>query len=359
MSLLFSETVLGPLKLQNHLVMCPLTRSRAIDNIPNALMAQYYAQRASVGLIITEGTSPSPNGLGYPRIPGIFSPAQVAGWKPITGAVHAKGAKMFMQLMHCGRIVHPLNLPTGARVLAPSAVAAAGQMYTDAEGLKPHPVPQAMTEADIKATIAEYVQAAKNAIAAGFDGIELHSANGYLLEQFIRPNSNQRTDRYGGSIENRARFVLEVAEAVIGAIGKDRVGIRLSPFGVFNDMPLYAAMEADYTYLAQQLNVRGLVYIHLVDHSPQGAPPVPDSIKATFRKEFKRALILSGGYDAARAERDLAAGKCDLIAVGRPVLANPDLVSRWKTGAALNAPDSATFYTPGPKGYVDYPALNG
>ena len=357
MSLLFSETVLGPLKLQNHLVMCPLTRSRAIDNIPNALMAQYYAQRASVGLIITEGTSPSPNGLGYPRIPGIFSPAQVAGWKPITDAVHAMGAKMFMQLMHCGRIVHPLNMPAGARVLAPSAVAAAGEMYTDAEGLKPHPVPQAMTEADIKATIAEFAQAAKNAVTAGFDGIELHSANGYLLEQFIRPNSTQRTDRYGGSIENRARFVLEVAEAAIAAIGKDKVGIRLSPFGVFNDMPLYAAMEADYAYLAQQLNARGLVYIHLVDHSPQGAPPVPDSMKATFRKEFKRALILSGGYDAARAERDLAAGKCDLIAIGRPILANPDLVIRWKTGAAVNAPDMATFYTPGPKGYVDYPAL--
>jgi N-ethylmaleimide reductase len=359
MSLLFSETVLGPLKLQNRLVMCPLTRSRAIDNIPNALMAQYYAQRASVGLIITEGTSPSPNGLGYPRIPGIISPAQVAGWKPITDAVHAKGAKMFMQLMHCGRIVHPLNMPAGARVLAPSAVAAAGEMYTDAEGLKPHPVPQAMTEADIKATIAEYAQAAKNAVAAGFDGIELHSANGYLLEQFIRPNSNQRTDRYGGSIENRACFVLEVAEATIAAIGKDRVGIRLSPFGVFNDMPLYAAMEADYTYLAQQLNVRGLIYIHLVDHSPQGAPPVPASMKATFRKEFKRSLILSGGYDAARAESDLAAGKCDLIAVGRPILANPDLVTRWKTGAAVNAPDAGTFYTPGPKGYVDYPTLKG
>ncbi len=359
MSLLYFETVLGPLTLQNRLVMSPLTRNRATDNIPNALMAQYYAQRASVGLIITEGTSPSPNGLGYPRIPGIFSPAQVAGWKHITDAVHAKGAKMFMQLMHCGRIAHPLNLPAGARLLAPSAVAATGEMYTDAAGLKPHPVPQAMTEGDIKATIAEYAQAAKNAIAAGFDGIELHSANGYLLEQFIRPNSNQRTDRYGGSIENRARFVLEVVEAVIGAIGKDRVGIRLSPFGVFNDMPLYEAMETDYNYLAQQLNARGLVYIHLVDHSPLGAPAVPDSMKASFRKMYKRTLILSGGYDAVSAESDLVAGKCDLIAFGRPILANPDLVVRWKTGAALNAPDMATFYTPGPKGYIDYPALNG
>ncbi len=357
MSVLYSKATLGPLTLQNHLVMAPLTRNRATDNIPNALMAEYYAQRAGVGLIITEGTSPSPNGLGYPRIPGIFSAAQIDGWKRITDAVHAKGAKMFLQLMHCGRIAHPLNLPAGARVLAPSAVAAAGEIYTDAEGLKPHPVPQAMTEADIKNTIAEYAQAARNAVTAGFDGIELHSANGYLLEQFIRPNTNQRTDGYGGAIENRARFVLEVADAVIAAIGKDKVGIRLSPFGVFNDMPLYDAMEADYTYLARELNARGLVYIHLVDHSPMGAPPVPDAMKATIRRHFKRTLILSGGYDAARAEADLAAGKCDLIAVGRPILANPDLLERWRTGAAVNAPDMATFYTPGPKGYTDYPAL--
>ena len=357
MSLLFSETTLGPLTLQNRLVMAPLTRSRATGNIPNALMAEYYAQRASLGLIIAEGTSPSPNGLGYPRIPGVFSDAQVAGWKLVTDAVHAKGAKMFLQIMHCGRIVHTLNLPAGARVLAPSAVAAPGEMYTDAEGMKPHPVPQAMTEADIKATIAEYAAAAKNAVAAGFDGVELHAANGYLLEQFIRPNTNQRADAYGGSIENRARFVLEVVDAAIAAIGKDKVGIRLSPYGVFNDMPVYDGMDADYTYLAQQLDARGVVYVHLVDHSPMGAPPVPDAIKAMFRKTFKRTLILSGGYDAARAESDLAAGKCDLIAVGRPILANPDLLARWKAGAALNAPDMDTFYTPGAKGYTDYPVL--
>jgi N-ethylmaleimide reductase len=358
MSQLFSKASLGTLTLQNHLVMSPMTRNRATGNIPNELMAEYYGQRASAGLIITEGTSPSPNGLGYPRIPGVFSAEQIAGWKRITDTVHAKGAKIFMQFMHCGRIAHPLNLPAGARVLGPSAVAAAGDIYTDAEGLKPNAMPQAMTEADIKAAMGEFAQCANNAVAAGFDGIELHGANGYLLEQFIRPNSNQRTDRYGGSIENRSRFVLEVADAAIKAIGKDKVGIRLSPFGVFNDMPLYDAMEADYTYLAQQLNTRGLVYIHLVDHSPMGAPPVPDSIKKMFRNTFKGKLILSGGYDAARAEIDLAAGKCDLIAVGRPFLANPDLVSRWKTGAPLNAPDMSTFYTPGPKGYTDYPALN-
>jgi N-ethylmaleimide reductase len=359
MSLLFSKTMLGALPLQNHLVMCPLTRSRATGNVPNDLMVEYYSQRASAGLIITEGTSPSPNGLGYPRIPGIFSDTQVAAWKKVTDAVHTRGAKIFVQLMHTGRIGHPLNLPTGAKVLGPSAVIAAGQMFTDAEGLKPHPTPMAMTEADIKTTITEFAKAARNAIAAGFEGVELHGANGYLLEQFIRPNSNQRTDGYGGPIEKRARFVLEVVDATIAAIGKDKVGIRLSPFGVFNDMPLYPEMEADYTYLAQKLNAAGLVYIHLVDHSAAGAPTVPASVKAMFRTTFKRTLILSGGYDAARAESDLAAGKCDLVAVGKPFLANPDLVERWKAHAALNAPDMTTFYSPGPKGYTDYPALTG
>lgn len=357
MSLLFSKFKLGSLELQNRLVMAPMTRNRAIDNIPTALMAQYYQQRASAGLIVTEGVSPSPNGLGYPRIPGIFSEAQTAGWKPIAAAVHQGGAKIFMQLMHTGRVTHPLNLPAGARMVAPSAVAAAGEMYTDAEGMKAQPVPQAMSEADIKTAIAEYAQAGRNAVKAGFDGIELHAANGYLLEQFIRPNSNQRRDSYGGTIENRARFVLEVAEAAINAIGKDKVGIRLSPYGTFNDMPLYDAMEADYIYLAQQLNARSLVYLHLVDHSPMGAPAVPASIKDAFRKYFRGTLILSGGYDAARAEDDLAAGKADLIAVGRPFLANPDLPARWKSGAPLNVPDFSTFYTAGEKGYTDYPAM--
>jgi len=357
MSLLFSKTTLGQLTLQNRLVMAPMTRSRATGNIPNELMAEYYAQRATAGLIVTEGTSPSPNGLGYARIPGIFSAAQVEGWRRVADAVHAQGAKIFVQLMHTGRVSHELNLPAGGRVLAPSALAAAGEMYTDAEGMKPNAMPQAMTDADISSAIKEFAQAAENAVAAGCDGVELHAANGYLLEQFIRPNSNRRTDRYGGSIENRARFVLEVVEAAIVAIGKDKVGIRLSPFGVFNDMPLYDAMEADYAWLAQQLDMRGLAYIHLVDHSAMGAPPVPDSIKAAFRSAFKGTLILSGGYDAARAESDLAAGKCNLVAVGRPFIANPDLVARWQNGAALNAPDPNTFYTPGAKGYIDYPVL--
>ena len=357
MSILYSPATLGPLKLQNHLVMAPMTRNRATGNVPNDLIAEYYGQRSSAGLIVTEGTSPSPNGLGYPRIPGIFSAEQVEGWRKVVAAAHAGGAKFFIQLMHTGRVGHPLNLPAGARVLGPSAIAAAGEIYTDQEGMKPHPTPEPMTDADIKTAIAEFGTAARNAVAAGADGVELHAANGYLLEQFIRPTSNQRTDSYGGSIENRARFVLEAAKAAIAAIGADKVGIRLSPYGTFNDMPEYPEMASDYAYLAARLNELGLVYVHLVDHSPMGAPEVPVTIKQTIRKEFKRTLILSGGYDAQRAEKELEDKACDLIAVGRPFLSNPDLVARWTSGAALNEIDFGTFYTPGPKGFTDYPSL--
>ena len=356
MSGLFSEYRLGDVTLTSRIVMAPMTRSRATDNLPNDLMRTYYAQRASAGLILTEGTAPSPNALGYPRIPGIFSEAQVEAWKPITDAVHEKGGHMFMQLMHTGRISHPLNMPAGARVLAPSAIAAGEQMYTDAEGMQPLPVPEAMTEADIQSTIEEFAQAARNAIAAGFDGIELHAANGYLLEQFIRPTSNQREDDYGGSIENRARFVMEVVEACTSAIGHHKVGIRLSPYGVFNDMPLYDEMEEDYIYLAQELDSQDVVYVHLVDHAAMGAPEVPASIKEEFRDEYCGTLIMSGGYDAERAEKDIP-GKADLIAVGRPFIANPDLPMRWKDGSSLSEPDYDTFYTPGEKGYTDYSAL--
>ena len=359
MSILFSPADLGPMQLRNRLVMAPMTRSRAEGNLPNELMVEYYSQRATAGLIITEGTSPSPNGLGYPRIPAMYSSAQIEGWKSVTSAVHRGGARMFLQIMHCGRIAHPLNMPPGARVIAPSAVGAAGVMYTDTDGLKPYPVPAEMTGREIDATIAEYVRAAENAVEAGFDGVELHGANGYLLEQFFRPNTNLRTDRYGGSLENRSRFMLETLDGVMEAIGGDRVGIRLSPFGVFNDMPLYDAMEEEYGYLAEQLDKKALLYIHLVDHSSMGAPAVPDSIKETFRREFGGALILSGGYDAERAESDLEAGRCDFVAAGRPFLANPDLVRRWKTGAPLNTPDKDTFYSAGPKGYTDYPSLEG
>lgn len=357
MSLLLSPTTLGPLSLQNRMAMSPMTRSRALGNVPNALMATYYGQRASAGLIITEGVAPSPNGLGYARIPGLFSAEQVEGWKLSTAAAHAGGAKIIAQLMHTGRIGHTLNLPAGARLVAPSAVKAAGQMWTDQSQMQDHPVPEAMSAADLTSTIQEFVTASKNAVAAGFDGIELHSANGYLLEQFIRPNTNLRTDGYGGGIEGRARFVLEVVDAVSAAIGKDKVGIRLSPYGAFNDMPGYDAMEADYTYLAEQLGSRGILYVHVLDHSAGGAPPVPDSIKATFRRHLPKNLILAGGYTAERAEADLAAGKADVISFGMTFLANPDLPARFKAGAPLNTPDFTALYTPDAKGYTDYPTL--
>jgi N-ethylmaleimide reductase len=343
------------LTLRNHIVMAPMTRSRAIGNIPNELMVEYYSQRSGAGLIITEGTAPSPDGLGYARIPGIFSKEQVAGWKAVTDAVHNNGGKIFIQLMHTGRISHPANMPSGAKVVSASAIQAAGEMWTDSEGMQPHPVPHALSITEINETVAAFVSAAKNAIDAGFDGVELHGANGYLIEQFIRPTSNTRIDQYGGNTENYARFALEVCKAVAEAIGKEKTAIRLSPYGVFNDMPYDSEMDAIYMYLVKELNKLGVLYIHLVDHSSMGAPKVPQAIKASIRKAFNRILILSGGYNADLAEKDLNAGNADLIAFGRPFIANPDLVDKYRNGLSLITPDFNTFYTPGEKGYTDYP----
>ncbi len=343
-------------QLKNRIVMAPLTRSRAIGNVPNDLMATYYAQRSGAGLIITEGTSPSPNGLGYPRIPGAFSEEQTAGWKKVTEAVHENGSKIFLQIMHTGRVSHPLNMPAGAKVLAPSATRLEGEkMYTDQEGPQDYPTATEMTKDDIRKTIQEYVNTAKNAIAAGFDGVELHSANGYLMEQFLSPATNQRTDEYGGSIENRNRFTLEVAAAVVAAIGKERTGIRVSPYGVFNGISIHDELDEQYDLLSKKLSDLGLVYLHVVDHSAMGAPEVPGAIKETMRKNFKQTFILSGGYDAEQAEADLQAGKGDLVAFGRPWISNPDLVGRFKEGAELAQPKFDLFYTPGPEGYTDYP----
>ncbi len=352
---LFAKAQLGPLTLANHLVMAPMTRNRSPGNVPDALVAEYYAQRAGAGLIITEGTGPSPNGVGYARQPGIYSQAQVAGWKAVTDAVHAKGGRIFIQFMHTGRIGHPLNLPQGAEVIAPSAIAAPGQMVTDQQGKQPYPTPREMTEVDLGKTRDEFVASAKNAMAAGFDGVELHGANGYLLEQFLSPQTNQRTDAYGGSVEKRMRYVLEVARAVAEAIGGDKLGIRLSPYGANGGMKAYPEIDETYVLLVQKLAEAGLAYIHVVDHSAMGAPPVPDTLKAALRKAWPRTLIVCGGFDRAKAEAVLAEGKADLVAFGRPFLANPDLVSRLEHDQPLNAADFATFYTPGPKGYTDYP----
>jgi len=355
-SKLFSKYSLGTIELKNRIVMAPMTRSRAIGNIPNDLMATYYGQRSAAGLIVTEGTSPSPNGLGYSRIPGLFNESQVEGWKKVTKEVHANGGKIFVQLMHTGRIGHVLNLPADAFLLAPSAVKAAGQMWTDQEGMQDFPVPKAMSLEELKATVKEFEVSAQLALKAGFDGVELHSANGYLLEQFLSPFSNQRTDEYGGSIENRCRFVLEVVDAVSKTIGKEKTAIRLSPFGVASDMPHYPEIEETYTYLAEQLNNRGIVYVHLVDHSAMGAPKVPFSIKKTIHKKFRNTMILTGGYNHVNAEEDLASGFTDLVGFGRQFINNPDLVDRFKNGWSLSTVlDADTFYSPGEKGYTDYP----
>lgn len=355
---LFSPYTLGALSLPNRIVMAPMTRSRATaDHVPTPIMAEYYASRAEGGLLITEGTAPDANGTGYARIPGIYSEAQVQAWRAVTDAVHAAGGRIAVQLMHVGRVGHPLNMDEGTELLAPSALALEGEMYTDAQGPQPHPTPRAMTEADIEATLEGYVSAAKNAAAAGFDMIELHGANGYLVDQFISPNTNQRTDRWGGDREGRGRFLLEAARRVTAAVGADRVGVRLSPYGVFNGIQPWDEIDGDFTWLAQELGRLGMAYLHIVDHSAMGAPAVPDGIKAAMREAFGGTIILSGGYDRARADADLAAGRGDLVAFGRPYLANPDLPARLKAGAELNAPDFETFYTPGPKGYTDYPTL--
>ncbi len=357
--MLFDTYTLGTISLTNRVVMAPMTRSRAVDrNIPNALMAAYYGQRATAGLIITEGLSPSPNGLGYARIPGLFNAEQVAGWRLVTDAVHAKGGKIFAQFMHCGRVAHQANLPAGARTVGPMAEVCPGEMWTDASGMQPHSAPHALTEAEIAATVAEYARAATLAVEAGFDGVELHAANGYLIEQFLNANVNQRTDGYGGSAEGRNRFALEVAQACVNAIGAGKVGIRVSPYGVFNGTGAFEGVDAQYLALAQKLSDLGLAYLHQLDHSAMGAPAVPAAIKKQLRSAFKQTYIAAGGFDASSAEAALAAGDADLVAFGRPFISNPDLVARMQTGAAHTDADMSTFYTPGEKGYTDYAALN-
>ncbi|MDI5897534.1 alkene reductase [Flavobacterium yafengii] len=353
---LFTPKKVGSIDLKNRIVMAPMTRCRAIGNIPNELMAKYYQQRASAGLIITEGTSPSPNGLGYARIPGVFNTQQIEGWKKITNAVHEKGGKIIIQLMHSGRISHLLNMSKESEILAPSQVKAAGQMWTDSKGLQDFIVPKEMTAQDILNAKEEYVTAAKNALSAGFDGVELHGANGYLLEEFLSPVSNIRTDGYGGSIENRCRFVIEVVAAVALAIGKEKTGIRLSPYGVASDMPHYPEIEATYDYLSKELNKLEIAYIHLVDHSAMGAPEVPLEIKKLIRHNFKNTLILCGGNTKESAEEAIEIGLTDLVAFGRPFINNPDLVERFENNWPLSQDlNMDLFYTADEKGYTDYP----
>lgn len=353
---IFAPYSLGPISLANRVVMSPMTRSRAIGNVPNELIAQYYAQRAEAGLIITEGTAPSPDALGYSRIPGLYNAEHVAGWKKVTEAVHAAGSRIFVQLMHTGRVGHPGNLPNGARLLAPTAIAWEGKMWVDGHGQLPIPMPEAMTAEDIERAIGEFVHSAELAIEAGFDGVELHGANGYLIEQFMNTAANQRTDEWGGSVANRIRFPVEVAKRIAARIGGDRLGIRVSPYSNGNGLRSDDdEIETVHETLAGELSKIGLVYMHVADHSAMGSPLVPASVKEKIHKAFGRTVILAGGYDLERANADLAAGRGELIAFGRPFIANPRLVSRLRAGLPLATPDYSKFYTADEKGFTDYP----
>lgn len=358
---LFEKYNLGSIELKNRVVMAPLTRSRAENNIPNELMAKYYQQRAGAGLIISEGTSPSPNGLGYPRIPGAFSDEQIEGWKKIADAVHAKGGKIFVQLMHTGRVSAKANLPEGSFTLAPSSLQAPGEMMTDtADGMVAHDLPKAMTLDEIESTQNEHVFSAKRLVKeAGIDGIELHAANGYLMNQFIDPKSNQREDQYGGSVENRTRFVLETAKKVSDEIGSDKVGIRFSPYGAFNDMQSdYEELESTFTHLSQELAKINLAYIHIVDQRVAfGAPDFTINIKKIIKDNFKGTVISGGDVNTQEKANVILESGLDLVYVGRPFISNPDFVEKLKNNLELAAPDFNTFYTPGEKGYTDYPSI--
>jgi len=353
---IFSNAKIGNMLLKNRIVMAPMTRCRCIGNLPNESVATYYAQRAEAGLIISEGISPSDNGLGYARIPGLYTAEHAHAWKNVTDAVHKAGSRIFAQLMHCGRVAHPDNLPEGMEILAPSPIALSeGTMWTDKSGMQPYPVPEEMTEHDVQCTIQEYIHSAELAMQAGFDGVEIHGANGYLVDQFLNTASNHRSDQWGGFLDNRIRFAVEVTKGIAKKIGPEKVGIRLSPYGVFNGMKSDSHTDDLFERLAAELRKIGILYIHIVDHSAMGAPEVSPNVKKAIRDAFKGVVILSGGYDAKRAEHDLSEKKGDLFAFGRPFISNPHLVSKMKHKKPIIKPDESTFYTPGNKGYTDYP----
>jgi N-ethylmaleimide reductase len=352
---LLSPYKLSNLELPNRIVMAPLTRNRAgVGNVPGPLNATYYAQRASAGLIIAEATQVSPQGLGYPATPGIHSPEQVAGWKLVTDAVHQEGGRIFLQLWHVGRISHPDLQPDGALPVAPSAIAPRGEAATY-EGMKPFVTPRALETSEIPGIVEQYRQGAKNALEAGFDGVEIHGANGYLLDQFLRDGTNQRTDEYGGSIENRARLLLEVTEAVVGVWGTQRVGVRLSPSGTFNDTHDSNPLET-FGYATEALNRFGLAYLHIVEVTEadlrHGGTEVPTSY---LRDRFTGTLMVNAGYDRDRGNAVIAKKEADLVSFGTLFLANPDLPRRFALKAPLNQPDPITFYGGTEKGYTDYP----
>jgi N-ethylmaleimide reductase len=354
---LFSPYRLGDLALANRFVMSPMTRSRALDgNVPNPLAATYYAQRASAGLIVTEASQVSPQGVGYIRTPGIHSAEQVAGWKNVVDAVHRAGGKIFSQLWHVGRVSHP-DFHNGALPVAPSALPVEGEAFTTSGRVK-LVTPRALAADELPGIVAQFRRAAENAKAAGFDGVELHGANGYLLDQFLRDGANHRTDAYGGDIANRARFPLEVIDAVVDVWGAQRVGYKLSPYFAGYSMS-DSNPRATFSFIAAELRKRGLLYLHVGEAvaGPMAAPAGTARLTPVLREIFNGALIVNGGYDARSGQAAIARGETDLVAFGVPFLANPDLPQRYRSNAALNAPDPTTFYAGEEKGYVDYPAL--
>jgi N-ethylmaleimide reductase len=336
----------------NRMVMAPMTRSRAAAaEVPSELAIEYYTQRASAGLIITEGTAPTARGIGYARTPAIYSPEQITAWRKITDAVHAKGGHMFLQLMYVGRIGHAANRTTQEPLVAPSAIRAAGQMWTDSLGLQDLDMPRALETAEIPGVIAEYAQATRNAFAAGFDGVELHSASGYLPMQFLSTNSNQRTDAYGGTLQNRLRFVVETLEAMAQAAGSaSRIGIKISPAMPFNDI-LDADPGETYTALVKAISPMGLAYLHVLRSAP--LPNVFELLRPLFKGPF----LAGGGFDRESGNAALAEGVADFIVFGKLFVSNPDLPARFTKGASLTPFETATFYSPGPKGYTDYESL--
>ncbi|MEO0406264.1 MAG: alkene reductase [Cyanobacteria bacterium P01_A01_bin.135] len=355
MPTLFDPVQLGPLSLSNRMVMAPMTRLRATDGLPQPIMATYYAQRASAGLIISECTMVSPMSSGYVGCPGIYTDAQVETWKPIVEAVHEAGGKIFLQLWHCGRISHPALLD-GKQPVAPSAIAAEGTLHTP-EGKVDIAVPRALGIEEIPGIIDEFRHAAINAKAAGFDGVELHGAFGYLIDQFLQDGANQRTDAYGGPVENRARFLLEVVDAVCAPWGADRVGIKLSPSNTYYSMK-DSDPRATFSYVLKALEPKGLAYVHLMEPNENDRKQdVIDPVVSTFRPVYGGTIMANGGFDHESGNQVLAEGNAALVSFGRLFLANPDLPERFKQEASLNEPNPRTFYGGGEAGYTDYPFL--
>ncbi len=357
---LFQPGRIGSIDIANRVVMAPLTRSRADEaagDLPGSdIHVEYYRQRSGAGLIISEGTQVSPQGKGYMATPGIYSDAQVEGWKRVTAAVHQAGSKILAQIWHVGRITHPA-MTGGLPPLAPSAIAPRGVVAYTHQGKVDIPVPQAMNQQQISAVVNEFRRAAANALRAGFDGVEIHGANGYLIDQFLRDGANQRDDAYGGSVAGRCKLALEIVDAVVAEIGASRVGIRLSPLTPFNDLA-DSDPQRTFEHLVAELDRRGIAFVHFIEGATGGARDLPGFDYAKARKSFRGAYIANNGYDRAMALDAVESGRVDAVAFGRPFIANPDLVQRLRLNAALSAPDPSTFYTPGPVGYVDYPTLD-